>query len=98
MKTFYRQLQQIFVLEFGITPELHLAAPTTLILAEIQPCIIEGKHSSLDINYYHNMGTPSIIDILNIQYLVGRMKKDNNWWAIIDCSGSLARAVYLQDN
>ena len=76
MQTFYGQLQRIFVLRFGETPELGIAVPTTVILAEIQPCIIGAKHPKLDINYYCSMCTASIVDILNIQCLVGCLKKD----------------------
>lgn len=73
----------------------------TVIFAEIQPCKILSRHSSLDIHYYKVYATPLIFDIKCIQCLVGRLKVDCNdsasEWALFDRSGELAQAYYAEE-
>ena len=92
--TFYGQLLRILCLTIPATPDLNLSHSEILVLAEIQPCKIFSRHSSLDIQYYKDYGTPLIFDITCIQCLVGRIKLDGGRWAIIDRSGTLAQAYY----
>jgi len=75
--------------------DLGLAKRETLILAVIQTCNIE-RHDSLDMHYYKRQGAIEVVDITSVQCLVGRIK-DQDWWAIIDRSGSLARATFDLD-
>ena len=95
--TFYGQLLRIFCFTVAASTQLGLNQSETLILAEIQPCKILFKHATLDIHYYRAYGTPLVFDITCVQCLVGRVKLDNNDWAIIDRSGSLAQAYHAED-
>ncbi len=97
-KTFYGQLRHILVIKLGPVPsasppQLH---PSTLMLGAVRRCVIESDHHDLDIHYYKRFGALEIIDISTIQCLVGRVQ-DRGRFAIIDRSGSLARAIYVQD-
>ncbi|KAG6834287.1 hypothetical protein H0H93_010661 [Arthromyces matolae] len=103
-KTFYGQLQLIYVVRIPLTALRHIRevseAPITLILVGIRRCNIDEANSAsfapLDIHIYSTMGQFDVIDITSVQSLVGRLKAagDDREWAIIDRSGSLARAVF----
>ena len=104
VKTFYGQLQHIYVVRFTAPcRDLGLDGPSTIILAAIRNCILDDTgtdnyaRSKLDIHYYSTQGALHIIDITCIQCLVGRMK-DRDKWAIVDWSGLLARALYVADD
>lgn len=100
LQTFYGQLQHIFVVKFrDACRDLGLTEPTTIILAAIRNCVLEPDEPALqglDIHFYSKTGSLDIVDILNVQSLVGRVK-DGQRWAIIDRSGSLARAVFNEE-
>ncbi|KAK0458724.1 uncharacterized protein EV420DRAFT_1620490 [Desarmillaria tabescens] len=94
---FYGQLQHIYVIHFG-SPCLQLGLEdpeTTFILAAIRSCkCIESEQiRGLDIHFYNSLGQLHVIDITAIQCLVGRVPCGENKWAVIDRSGTLARAV-----
>jgi hypothetical protein len=101
LQTFYGQLQHVFVINFSpLDLDLNLDDDSmTVILAAIRTCELDGGVTplSLDIHYYSRTGALHFVDVTNIQCLVGRVK-DGNKWAIIDRSGSLARAVYVDDD
>jgi hypothetical protein len=101
LQTFYGQLQHLFAIRFTSACEaLGLNEPTTIILAAIRTCIMDEGNTSpagLDIHYYSREGALHVLDATGIQCLVGRVK-DGDRWAIVDRSGSLARAVYLDDD
>ncbi|KAI0819220.1 hypothetical protein BC628DRAFT_1333506 [Trametes gibbosa] len=97
-KTFYGQLRNILVIDLGPIP---LASPpqlqsSVLMLGTIRRCVIESIHRDLDIHYYKKLGALEIVDISTIQCVVGRVQ-DRGRFAIIDRSGSLARAIYIED-
>ena len=46
---------------------------------------------------YSREGALHVLDVTGIQSLIGRVK-DGDQWAIVDQSGSLAQAVYLDDD
>jgi len=103
LQTFYGQLQNIFVIPID-TPEacrdLGLLNASTIILAAIRTCnldAVDPQLQGLDIRYYSSEGALDVVDITSVQCLVGRIR-DRNKWAIIDRSGTLARAVYIEDN
>lgn len=56
-----------------------------------------SESSPLDIHYYTRDGPIEVVDITTIQRLVGRIR-DRDRWAIIDRSGSLSRALYIEEN
>lgn len=97
LQTFYGQLQHLFTIQFGSAcPDLGTDGPTTIILAAVRTCTLdntEATFNGLDIHHYSKHGALHFLDIQNVQCLVGRVK-DSNGWAIVDRSGSLARAIY----
>lgn len=97
MKTFYGQLQHIFVVSLPLDTDLCISEPTVHILASIKTCKVERSNAALDIHYYSKLGGLDILDITCIQCVVGRISCANNSWAIIDRSGDLARAFYVPE-
>jgi len=55
------------------------------------------SQASLDIHYYSQEGAFHFLDVTGIQCLVGQVKNGYQW-AVVDRSGSLAWAVYLDDS
>jgi hypothetical protein len=102
LQTFFGQLQHLFVINFSAATghELNLDGDDmTVILAAIRTCDIDNDAgpADLDIHYYSRTAALHFVDVTNIQCLVGRVK-DGSRWAIIDRSGSLARAVYMGED
>ncbi|KAJ6479116.1 hypothetical protein C8R45DRAFT_833107 [Mycena sanguinolenta] len=101
LQTFYGQLQHIYRVHFpDAVPELDIDGPTTYILAAIRVCTLRADDPQLrdlDIHFYSHMGALDLIDITTVQSLVGRIGLENSEWAIVDRSGSLARAVWAGD-
>lgn len=87
----------MFCFTVAASAQLGLNQAETLILAEIQPCKILSNHAVPDIHFYRIYGTPFVFNITCIQCLVGRVESENNQWAIIDHSGSLAQAFCTED-
>ena len=67
-----------------------------VVLAAIRQCEVSSTHRKLDIHYYTRAGPIDVVDISTVQALVGRVK-DIERWAIVDRSGSLARAEFCID-
>jgi hypothetical protein len=100
LQTFYGQLQHIYVVQFkaGCT-ELGLSDATTIFLAAIRTCSLDNPDPQLrvlDMHLYSSDGPVHVVDVTSMQCLVGRIL-DRAKWAIIDRSGSLARALYIED-
>jgi hypothetical protein len=106
LKTFYGQLENIFLIKFDSkTPRDRLGisnpAQDTVILAAIRTCILnnDSQLEDLDIHFYSKLGALHVTDIVAIQCLVGRVKdQEPHTWGIIDRSGSLARAVVVDED
>jgi hypothetical protein len=100
LRTFYGQLQHIYVVRFkGLCTDLGLSEAPTIFLAAIKTCTLNDldlQLRRLDIRFYSSEGAVHVVDITSLQCLVGRVR-DRNEWAIIDRSGSLARAVYVDN-
>jgi len=96
LQTFYGQLQHIYAIRFTLEcRDIGLENDTVIILAAIKTCTLDEPDSqlrNLDIRFYSAEGAVHVIDITSVQCLVGRIR-DRNRWAIVDRSGSLARAV-----
>jgi hypothetical protein len=85
-KVFFGQLKRILILDLPPARELHLAKPTTVILALIQ----EVKATLRDgIYYYKEFGVDEVVDLNTVQCVVGRIE-DRGEWAIVDRSDSMA--------
>jgi hypothetical protein len=100
LQTFYGQLQNIFVVRLD-TPcrDLGLVNASTIILAAIRNCHLDDvdpQLQGLDVRFYSSEGPLHVVDITSVQCSVGRIR-DRNQWAIIDRSGTLARALYVGD-
>lgn len=96
-QTYYGQLLQLLVVNVGvIQTETIRIPPSTLVLAEIHTCQVISTHRSLDIHYYKNLGGKEVVDADTIACVVGRVR-DREQWAIIDRSGTLSRAVYVDE-
>lgn len=93
-KTFYGQLLRIIVVDVPAITAIG-AKPETLVLGIIRTCTLDGSHSKLDIHYYTKQGALEVVDITTVQCVVGRIE-DRRRWAIIDRSGTLSRAVYIE--
>ena len=96
LQTFYGQLQHIYAIRFkSESGDIGLENGTVIILAALKTCILDQPDSqlrNLDVRFYSVEGAVHVIDITSVQCLVGRIR-DRNRWAIVDRSGSLARAV-----
>ena len=92
---YFGQLKTILVIELppGIAPSI--SQPKTVVLAIISPreTVIETR---LGIPYYTEPTkvTPRAVDMNTLMCLVGRIK-DRGRWAIIDRSGDMARAEFV---
>jgi hypothetical protein len=85
-QNFFGQLGRILLLELPSAPKLHLAEPTTVIVAVIR----EVKAKLRDgIYYYKELGLDEVVDLETIQCVVGRIQ-DRGKWALIDRSDSMA--------
>jgi hypothetical protein len=100
LQTFFGQLQHIYLIQFSTAcRDLRIDQGSTIILASIRTCILDHsvpQLEHLDIKYYSAEGAVHVIDITSLQCLVGRIR-DWQRWAIIDRSGSLARALYVEN-
>ena len=104
LKTFYGQIEHIYAVTFTdpqAKKRLNLLQDTVILVA-LRPCVLDDQAApfGLDIHYYSRMGALDIVDVTTVQCLVGRIPIGNGRWAIIDRSGSLARALVVenQDN
>lgn len=100
LETFYGQLERLFLIRFSPDCTYAKVEPSKpIILAAIRNCKLEKADrelDSLDIHLFTNFGALDFIDVTSIQALVGRVPCETPGvdWAIIDRSGSLARAVF----
>lgn len=99
LHTFYGELQNIFAIKLQGSTGSTSGHQETVVLAGIRACKLDERAppGGLDIHYYTTEGRYEVVDINNIQCLVGRIR-DREQWAIIDRSGSLARAMYIEDD
>jgi hypothetical protein len=98
LKTFYGRLDSILVLNMPVAPRLNITKPESVILAVIKECVVEdGDAHGLDIHFYRRDGSLQVMDLACVQCLVGRVRLANGSWAILDRSGTLARAQYVDE-
>ena len=97
-KTFYGQLNHIFVVPFPATPSLGIERDTTLILAGIHQCANVKEGNGLRMPYYSRMGAKEVVDVKCVQALIGRIPLPSNQWAVLDRTGDLQRSCYSPDS
>jgi len=92
---YFGQLKTILAIELspGIVPSI--TQPTRVVLAIIGPRETANE-TRLSIPYYTEPTkvTPRAVDMNTLMCLVGRIK-DRGRWAIIDRSGDMARAEFV---
>ena len=84
-QNFFGQLGRILLLELPSARKLHLAEPTTIIVAviwEVEANLKDG------IYYYKEFGLEEVVDLETIQCVVRRIR-DRGKWALIDRSDSM---------
>ncbi|KIM37514.1 hypothetical protein M413DRAFT_30969 [Hebeloma cylindrosporum] len=102
-QTFYGQLQHIYVVKFSDScSDARVEPEKPVFLVVIRNCKLKADDTELaklDIHLYAHTGTLDVVDITSLQALVGRVKVQvgGGGWAIIDRSGSLARATYEEE-
>ncbi|KAH9924114.1 hypothetical protein B0H21DRAFT_701137 [Amylocystis lapponica] len=99
-RNFYGRLRYIFVLDIPSSRELRTSAPSTLILAAIQTVKTkEAKDISIVFYKEENKAGPiEVVDLAAIQCLVGRVyDTQRKWWGVIDRSGPLAQAAFIDE-
>ncbi|KAI0087621.1 hypothetical protein BDY19DRAFT_1073305 [Irpex rosettiformis] len=94
-KPFFGQLMHIIAVDIPDIPSLNIPS-TRVVLAAIRSCKVTSSHEILDIHYYSEYGPLDLVDLTTIQCIVGRVY-DRGQWGIIDRSGSLNRAMYIED-
>ncbi|KAI9435658.1 hypothetical protein BJY52DRAFT_1422103 [Lactarius psammicola] len=99
LQTSYGQLEHLYLITFACS-DTRVDPQKPIILAAIRNCKIKDPGPTdlegLDIHLYNATGSLNLIDITSVQVLVGRVEYsvDGGGWAIIDRSGSLARAEW----
>jgi hypothetical protein len=92
---YFGQLKKILVVELppGIVPAI--TQPKEVVLTIIGPRVTKNE-TPLGIPYYTEPTrvTPRAVDISTVMCLVGRIE-DRGWWAIVDRSGEMARAEFV---
>lgn len=73
----FGQLKHIFVIQLQASPVLKLTEKATIILAVIPTCVTPQMKSENGIYYYSREGRLDIIDMNDVQCLVGRVKDGN---------------------
>ena len=84
-QNFFGQLKRILLLGLPSAQRLNLDEPTTVILALIREVKATLKN---DIYYYKDFGVEEVVDLSNLQCVVGRIW-DRGEWAIIDRSDNV---------
>lgn len=93
---YFGQLKKILVTELppGVIPSI--AQPIRVVLAVIDPRETTNE-TPLGIPYYTEPTkpvAPRVVDVNTVMCLVGRIK-DRGRWAIVDRSGDMARAEFV---
>ena len=99
LQTFYGRLEHIFLIQLHPDNNTHFSSNEPIILAAIRSSKLDltpAELGKLDIHLYSDEGSLDFVDITSIQALVGRVpcSTAGSKWAIIDRSGTLARAVF----
>jgi hypothetical protein len=97
-QTRYGQLKRILGVKLSPSPLIQSEHKSVrLVLAVLVKCKVTRAHPSLDIHYYPDgaagEGQMDVLDLQCVHCAVGRVL-DRREWAVIDRSGSLARALF----
>ena len=92
----FGQLLNIVIIPIPKSRELQMTEPETLCLTVIQQVhLLSDSHPVLSVPSYSQTGTLDPVDVKSIQCIVSCVK-DGRKWALVDCSGPLAHAVFSE--
>jgi hypothetical protein len=97
-QTLYGQLRHIFLLRVDAAEILHRTEPETVVFAVIRSCKIEASHPTLDMHWINSETNIDVVDLNCVQCIVGRVPGWHGQMAVVDRSGSLARAMWDSDD
>jgi hypothetical protein len=104
--TFYGQLLHIYLIKLKNPvaiqiqkPKINIPADHCIVLVAIGTCEVTTTDEQLDLHYYSRLKTtPDIVDATALQCVVGRVPDGSKGgYGVVDRSGTLARALYLDD-
>jgi hypothetical protein len=103
LETFYGRLEHIFLIKLHPLNNICFSSNEEVIFAAIRSCKLDttpAELGKLDIHLYTHDGSLDFIDITSIQALVGRIPcpQAGSKWAIVDRSGTLARAIFNNED
>ncbi|TEB21776.1 hypothetical protein FA13DRAFT_1757476 [Coprinellus micaceus] len=90
LKTFYGQLQYLYLIHIPAARDLRLDHPEVVVLAAIRRCKTTRSLSRLDMHYYLEDGELDLVDAATVQCLVARVPWRKQW-VIFDRSGTVGR-------
>ena len=89
------QIKHVVELQFPHSEDIGNLRKQHYLLGFVEPCITNGKDATRELTMYTRMSTATFIDIRTIGFVVGCMKRHNEWW-IVDRSGELAWTVFVE--
>ncbi|TDL18506.1 hypothetical protein BD410DRAFT_816196 [Rickenella mellea] len=95
-RDFFGQLRRIIVVRLKPATELELERPVTILLAAIQR-INASPANSDGMRFYKDMADIEVVDLASVQCVIGRVKDHMGQWFIIDRSGPMARAEFVDE-
>ncbi|KAJ6512456.1 hypothetical protein C8R45DRAFT_856656 [Mycena sanguinolenta] len=111
-RTFYGQLQKIYLIKLQNTeviqirkPKLTVPIDHCILLVAIRNCEVTGTDERLDLHFYSQVKqVVDVVDATALQCVLGRVPDGTTHangtyrdYGIVDRSGTLARALYLDD-
>jgi hypothetical protein len=87
LRNFFGQALHFFVINIPASATHNIQAETFIYAAIHQVKISESSTSHCQIDYYRDFGRTDIVDLNQVQCIVGRIQ-DRGKWAIVDRSGS----------
>jgi hypothetical protein len=105
-RTFYGQLRHIYLIKLQNTaaiqirkPKIYLPVDHSILLVAVGTCEVTAMDDRLDLHLYSRLRQASdIVDATALQCVVGRVPDGSrDGYGIVDRSGTLARALYLDD-
>jgi hypothetical protein len=96
----YGELQRILCFELPASRALRLDTATTFAYAIIKPARLDPDDDlGLGLRFYSQVKTHvDAIDVQFVECLVGRIKLSHGQYSIVDCTGSVPRAIYSKED
>lgn len=91
----YGQLNAIYEIIIPVARRLNLRTPTLYLLADLTPCNTNGRNAASEAVFYSTTKAPTIINLLLVENVIGRVKRGSEW-GIIDRSSAEARTIFVE--